>query len=493
MFSELNKIMEQAYEAFLEYQKVSGAEKKEFLYKIAENIENLGDHLLETASEETNLPIVRFQGERGRTCAQLRAFGDLEGEGSWVEAVIDTAIPDRKPLPRPDMRKMMVAMGPVLVFGASNFPLAYSTAGGDTASALAAGCSVVVKGHPSHPKTSALVAGAIIQAVHDCGLPPHTFQHAEGASFEIGKTLTQHPLTAAVGFTGSLSGGRAIFDYAQKREVPIPVFSEMGSTNPVILLKDALMHRAPEMAKAFAGSITVGVGQFCTNPGIMIGIKSSALNHFISLLAIELSMVPAYKMLHEGIHKNYCETLDRILMDKGVETIYHAHESEKMSASPVLARVSADTFLANPDLHHEVFGPFSMMVVCDNRIEMIQVWQKLKGQLTTTIMCTDHDLDVNRDLLDIAKNIAGRIVFNGVPTGVEVSNATVHGGPYPAATDSRFTSVGMEAVKRWVRPICFQDCPDSFLPEELKNQNPLGLMRKINGAYHRNSVDIKLS
>ncbi|MFZ1458051.1 MAG: aldehyde dehydrogenase (NADP(+)) [Saprospiraceae bacterium] len=493
MYSELNKIMEQSYEAFLQYQSVSGAVKKEFLYKIAENIENLGDHLLETASLETNLPIGRFQGERGRTCAQLKAFGDLVAEGSWVEAVVDTTMPDRKPLPKPDMRKMAIAMGPVLVFGASNFPLAYSTAGGDTASALAAGCSVVVKGHPSHPKTSELVAGAITQAVHDCGLHPHTFQHAGGISFEIGRTLTQHPLTAAVGFTGSLTGGRAIFDYAQKREVPIPVFSEMGSTNPVILLKDALVHRAPEMAKAFAGSITVGVGQFCTNPGIMIGVKSSPLNHFISLLAIELSMIPAYKMLHEGIYQNYYAALDKILMDKGVETVYHAQEKEAMSASPVLAKVSGDTFLANPDLHHEVFGPFSMIIVCENRIELMHVWQKLKGQLTTTIMGTDHDLEVNKDLIDIAKNIAGRIVFNGVPTGVEVSNATVHGGPYPAATDSRFTSVGMDAVKRWVRPICYQDCPDALLPEELKNENPLGIMRKTNGAYGRNPVKVELS
>lgn len=489
MHSELNKIMEQAYEAFLEYQKVSGAVKKKFLYQIAENIENLGDKLLATASEETNLPIARFQGERARTCAQLRAFGDLVQEGSWVEAVIDTALPERKPLPKPDMRKMSIGLGPVLVFGASNFPLAYSTAGGDTASALAAGCSVVVKGHPSHPRTSALVAEAITQAVHDLGLHPYTFQHASGSSFEIGKTLTQHPLTAAVGFTGSLSGGRAIFDYAQRRDVPIPVFSEMGSTNPVILLKDALIHRAPEMAKAFAGSITIGVGQFCTNPGIMIGIKSSALNHFVSLLAIELSMIPSYKMLHDGIHKNYYQSLDKILMDKGVETIYHAGETEEMAASPVLTKVSADVFLANPDLHHEVFGPFSMIIVCENRIEMIQVWKKLKGQLTTTIMGTDHDLEINKDLLDIAKNIAGRIVFNGVPTGVEVSHATVHGGPYPAATDSRFTSVGMDAVKRWVRPVCYQDCTDALLPEELKNENVLGILRKINGEFSRNHID----
>ena len=334
----LNKIMEQAHEAFLTYQFASGANKKEFLYQIAENIENLGDKLIETASDESNLPLARFNGERGRTCSQLRAFGDLVKEGSWVEGVIDSGNPERKPLPKPDMRKMAVALGPILVFGASNFPLAYSTAGGDTASALAAGCSVVVKGHPSHPKTSALVAGAIQNAVSQCGLHPYVFQHVQSDSFEIGRILTQHPLTAGVGFTGSLTGGRAIFDYAQQREEPIPVFSEMGSTNPVILLKDLLMHKAPELAKAYASSITIGVGQFCTNPGILIGIKSSVLNHFTSLLALELSLIPPYKMLHEGIYKNYTSGMANVLSCKGVETVYHAHAEGYIKASPVLAR-----------------------------------------------------------------------------------------------------------------------------------------------------------
>jgi NADP-dependent aldehyde dehydrogenase len=485
MINEINIIMEQAQEAFLSYQLVSGKDKKVFLYAIAEEIETLGDSLLETASAETNLPLARFAGERARTCGQLRAFGDLVAEGSWLEAVIDTALPERKPLPKPDMRKISVALGPILVFGASNFPLAYSTAGGDTASALAAGCPVVVKGHPSHPKTSGLVTSAIQKAVKKCGLHPHVFQHIEGDSFEIGKILTQHPLTAGVGFTGSLIGGRAIFDYAQQREIPIPVFSEMGSTNPVLLLKDALNHKAAEYAKSFAGSITIGVGQFCTNPGIMLGIKSSALNHFTSLLALELSMIPAFKMLHEGIHKSYITSLNKVLFDKGVETVYHAHAEGEIVASPVLARVSGNTFLQNPDLHHEIFGPFSLIVVCEHKEQMIEIWKNLKGQLTTTIIGTEQDLQSNKDLIDIARNIAGRIVFNNVPTGVEVSNATVHGGPYPASTDPRFTSVGMDAIKRWVRPICYQDCPDYLLPDEIKDSNPLGILRKVNGEYKR--------
>lgn len=485
MINELNKILVRAYDAFLVYQLTSGLEKKVFLDTIADELEALGDELLQTASEETNLPVARFTGERMRTCSQLRSFGDLVAEGSWVEAVIDTAVPDRKPMPKPDMRKMSIPIGPIVVFGASNFPLAYSTAGGDTASALASGCPVIVKGHPLHPRTSRLVSSAIHRAIEKCSLHPNIFQHIEGDSFEIGKILTQHPLTAGVGFTGSLTGGRAIYNYAQQREVPIPVFSEMGSTNPVILLKDTLNHAAPEIAKAFASSITMGVGQFCTNPGIMLGIKSSALNHFTSLLALELSMTPSYKMLSTSIHQNYNASLDKVLYDKGVETVYHAHASGELQASPVIARVSGTTFLQNPDLHHEVFGPFSLIVVCDNKKQLIDVWQTLKGQLTTTIMGSDQDLDEHKDLINIARNIAGRIVFNGIPTGVEVSNATVHGGQYPATTDSRFTSVGMDAIKRWVRPICWQDCPEVLLPAELKTDNPLGIFRKVNGQFQR--------
>lgn len=488
MINELNKILAQATEAWHNYQYFSGQQKKTFLYAIAEEIENLGDELIQACVMETNLPAVRFVGERARTCGQLRAFGDLVGEGSWVEAVVDTAVKDRKPLPKPDMRKMLVSLGPIVVFGASNFPLAYSTAGGDTASALAAGCPVIVKGHPFHPQTSNLVSGAIQRAADKTGMPPHVFQHVSSASYEVGKILVQHPQTAGVAFTGSLAGGRAIYDYAQQRAVPIPVFTEMGSTNPVIFLKEALRTKSAEYAKMFASSITMGVGQFCTNPGILIGHKSSAFNHFTSLLALELSQIPAYKMLHQGIHKNYNRLLDQVLLEKGVETIYHAHESEDMKASPVLARTDADTFLKNPHLHEEIFGPFSLIVVCNNDAEIMAVRNAVPGQLTTSIIGTEHDFDHHAELIRTARNLAGRIVFNGIPTGVEVSHATVHGGPYPATTDSRFTSVGSDAIKRWARPVCWQDCPDRFLPDELKNVNPLGIMRKLNGDYTREAV-----
>lgn len=489
MINELNKVLEQARDAYLEYQYVPGNRKKAFLYAIAEEIELLGDELLSTCALETNLPVVRFAGERARTCGQLRSFGDLVEEGSWVEAIVDTAQHDRKPLPKPDMRKMLTALGPVVVFGASNFPLAYSTAGGDTASALAAGCPVIVKGHPAHPMTSNLVSSAIIRAAKRTGMPDHVFQHIESPSFEVGKILVQHPETAGVAFTGSLSGGRAIYDYAQQRAAPIPVFTEMGSINPVIFLKEILRTKAAELAKMYAGSITIGVGQFCTNPGILIGQKSSAFNHFTSLLALELSQIPAYSMLHQGIYKNYSELLDTILFEKGVETIYHAHENAPLKASPVLARTSAKVFLQNHHLHEEIFGPFSLIIVCENAAEMMEVRNALKGQLTTTIMGTEQDFDQNQELILSARNIAGRVVFNGIPTGVEVSNATVHGGPYPASTDSRFTSVGMDAIKRWVRPVCWQDCPDRFLPDELKDANPLGILRKVNGQYHRNPLN----
>jgi len=488
MEDHLDALMQESYSAFLTFRHASGEIRKQLLYAIAEELEFLGDVLLNTASHETHLPVARFAGERARTCMQLRAFGDLVAEGSWVEAAIDPRQEDRKPLPKPDMRKMLVPIGPVIVFGASNFPLAYATPGGDTASALAAGNPVVVKAHPAHLRTSKLCADAIQRAVARCGLPAGVFQHVEEADFKTGKYLTCHPLTAAVGFTGSQHGGRAIFDYAMTRDVPIPVFAEMGSTNPVILMKDALKHQAPELARLLASSITMGVGQFCTNPGILLGVRSSSLNHFTHLLALELSAVPSFKMLHPGIHASYLDHTSQALTALGVETVYHAGATGTMEGSPVLARVEASHFIANPTLHHEIFGPFSLIVVCNDYTQLVNVWKVLKGQLTTTFMATDHDLEAAKGMLSDATLIAGRVVFNGAPTGVEVGNATVHGGPYPATTDNRFTSVGMDAIRRWVRPVCLQDCPQELLPPALQDHNPLGILRKINGDYSRDAM-----
>lgn len=481
MLNDIDSVVQNAHDAYLIYRKSSLLDRKKLLYTIAEEIENLGDALIETASKETNLPHVRFVGERLRTCNQLRFYADVMTDGSILEATIDHAQSETTPA-KPDMRKIQMPLGVILVFGASNFPLAYSTAGGDTASALAAGNSIIVKGHPSHPETSRMVASAISTALAKTNMHPNIFQHIEGASLEIGKMLTQHPLISGVGFTGSFNGGKAIYDYAQNREKPIPVFAEMGSTNPVILMREALQHHSPEYAKIFAQSLTMGVGQFCTNPGIMIGLKSSGLNHFISLLALELSMLSSHKMLNDQIHKQFITSIEYALRDPKVETIYKSNKLEDKHAGPVLARVEASHFLGHPSLHEEVFGPFGLVIVCQNIKQMIEVWSVLTGQLTTTIIATENDLISHPEITDHATLIAGRVVFNSAPTGVEVNNAIVHGGPFPSTTDSRFTSVGRDAIKRWLRPVCFQNCPAYALPDGLKDENPYNIPRRINGV-----------
>lgn len=481
----INDIMQQAAAAFALYKKTAADKKAIFLETIADNIEALGDGLLNQAAAETNLPLPRLAGERGRTTMQLRMFAQMLREGSWVEASIDTAIPDKNP-PKPDIRKMLVPLGPVVVFGASNFPFAYSTAGGDTASALAAGCPVVVKAHPAHLQTSVMVYQAIKKAIGECNIPEHVFQHVEDGSFETGKTLVQHPSTAAVGFTGSYAGGRALYDYATARKNPIPVFSEMGSTNPVVFLPDTLAVNTLALAKQYAASVTLGMGQFCTNPGLLLAIDSDALHQFIQAIGDEFAMVTPAKMLHAGIHKAYYEKMLAALGEKGVTLVKQAEKiPQALEALPGIATVDGNTFLANPLLHEEVFGPYSLVVRCKDTDELIAVWRSLTGQLTTTLMGTDKDFAAHSALVDIAVSIAGRVVFNGVPTGVEVCPSMVHGGPSPATTDSRFTAVGSNAVKRWVRPVCFQNCPESLLPDALKTNNPLQLLRRVNNELIR--------
>ncbi len=481
----IDTVMQQAAEAFGTYRKINGEQKAVFLETIAANIEALGDALIQQASIETNLPAARLTGERGRTTMQLRMFAQMLREGSWVEAAIDTAIPDKAP-PRPDLRKMLVPLGPVVVFGASNFPFAYSTAGGDTASALAAGCPVVVKAHPAHLQTSVMVAEAISKAIESCGMPSHTFQHVTDGSFESGKKLVEHPATAAVGFTGSFNGGKALYDYAAARKVPIPVFSEMGSINPVIFLPDTIRTNGEAVAKQYAGSITLGMGQFCTNPGLLIAIEGEGLDHFLSCLGKEMEGVVPAKMLHSGIHKAYGEKLEAALSQKGVAVVSKATAvPAEMEPLPTIATVDAAVFLQDPLLHEEVFGPYSLLVKCKNIGELEAVWKSLAGQLTTTLMGTDKDFEDHPSLLDIATEVAGRIVFNGVPTGVEVCPSMVHSGPYPACTDSRFTAVGINAVKRWVRPVCYQSCPPALLPDALKDGNPLQIWRLVNNEWKR--------
>ncbi len=486
MAQNINEVMQRAQQAALTYRNTSPADIATFLETIASEIENLGEPLVEAAMAEAHLPEGRIKGERGRTCGQLRLFATHVREGSWADAVIDTAMPDRTPFPRADIRRMNRPLGPIVVFGASNFPLAFSTAGGDTASALAAGCPVVIKGHPAHPKTSRMVFGAMQAAAKACGLPAGVVQHVEGSEFAIGQALVQHPATQGVGFTGSFGGGQALMRYAQEREQPIPVFAEMGSVNPVIFLPDTLQANAAQLASQYAGSITLGVGQFCTNPGLLLATESPALGQFEQALGEALSEKAADQMLHEGIKANYQKKLDAVLQEAGVKTVHEpAQDVATLEAPPALASVSGADFLENPKLHEEIFGPFSLLVRCKDMAQLKAVWLAVGGQLTTTIMGSDQDVKDHADLLPIAEQIAGRVIFNSVPTGVEVGHAMVHGGPWPATTDGRFTSVGTSAIQRWLRPVCYQDCPDALLPAALQNSNPLGIWRKVDGEWKK--------
>jgi NADP-dependent aldehyde dehydrogenase len=483
MTTPVSQIMQQAQEAFQLFRQTAPEARAAFLECIADHIENLGDVLIHQAMQETNLPAPRLQGERGRTTMQLRMFASMLREGSWVEATIDTTIPEKYP-PRPDLRKMLIPLGPVVVFGASNFPFAYSTAGGDTASALATGCPVVVKAHPAHLKTSSMVAGAVASAIESCQMPIHSFQHVTDTSFEAGKSLVQDPHTAAVGFTGSFSGGKALFDYAAARPKPIPVFAEMGSVNPVLLLPDAVKENHEALARQYAGSVTLGMGQFCTNPGILIGIQSPELNAFAAVLAEEMNKVNPAPMLHDGILKAYQSRREKALQQKGVQLVSAVSTIKEMPLPvPTLAKTDGANFLAHPSLQEEIFGPYSLLIVCTDMSQLKLVWQTLKGQLTTSLMATDTDLKQYPELLSIAETIAGRVVFNGVPTGVEVCASMVHGGPFPATTDSRFTAVGVQAARRWLRPVSYQNCPEALLPDALKTANPLGIWRLVNQEW----------
>ncbi len=482
----IDKVMEQAQTAFTEYRKVAGTAKTVFLEAIASEIEALGAVLIQQAMEETSLPEARLAGERGRTCNQLRQFSALVKEGSWVDARIDTAIPDRTPLPKPDLRKMLVPLGPVVVFGASNFPFAYSTAGVDTASALAAGCPVILKAHPAHPKTSALVAQAIDRAVEKTSMPKFTFQHVTDTSFESGKALVQHPLTKAVGFTGSLSGGKALYDYASQRPDPIPVFSEMGSVNPIFILPGALKARSGKVAEMIATSITQSMGQFCTKPGLLLGIQGIALSEFAPQLAEKMKGVAPAAMLHPGIAANFKKNRDKALGQKGVAILAETDGRPKENQGiPTLASVSAADFLANPVLFEEVFGPYALLIKADGIKELTDAVHKIQGQLTATIIGEDEELIQYADFIRLVIEKAGRVIINGVPTGVEVCPSMQHGGPFPATTDSRFTSVGTDAIKRFVRPVCFQNFPEVLLPEELKTPNPLEIWRLVNNEWKR--------
>jgi len=483
---QVDSALQEAQIAFLSYKNINGKKRAEFLRAIADEIEALGQELISTAVRETNLPEARIVGERGRTTGHCRMFADLVEQGSWVEARVDTAIPDRTPLPKPDIRKMLVPIGPVVVFGAANFPLAYSTAGGDTASALAVGCPVIVKAHPAHADTSELVAGAIRKAVNKTGMPKGVFQHLHGSGFEVGQALVKHPLTKAVGFTGSLAGGKALFDLACQRTQPIPVFAEMSSINPVVLLPETLNQQAEKTATALVGSITLGVGQFCTNPGLIVAIQNEGLDRFIKSLSEGIKGALPGTMLHQGIADNYNKRLNHSLEQKGVTVEGQSSTNANVSqGKPSVASTQASTFLKNPLLAEEVFGPFSLIIKCKDINELHAVVSHLNGQLTASIFGDEMEITKHSSLVNTLIEKAGRLIVNGVPTGVEVCPSMNHGGPFPATTDSRFTAVGTDAIKRFVRPVAFQNFPNSLLPEELKDKNPLGIWRLFNNEFGR--------
>ncbi len=483
-YNEALKLAEQAFEV---YKKTTPAQRATLLRTIAAEIEALGDELLETASRESNLPLARLTGERGRTCNQLRLFADVVEEGSWVEATIDTALPDRQPLPRPDLRRMLVPLGPVVVFGASNFPLAFSTAGGDSASALASGCTVVYKEHPGHPQTSQLVYKAITKALQKCELPEGVFQHVSGG-VELGQELVKHPATKAVAFTGSFKGGKAIFDMAMQRDIPVPVYAEMGSINPLFILPDKLNQDTEQLARQAAASVLLGSGQFCTCPGLLFVPEADATFNFMEALEEELSQAAPAKMLHEGIAGNYYKGLDKVLKEQGVQAIVQ-QDTDVLEGRAALASTDVAQWLQNPALQEEIFGPFTLVVRYKNAEELLAAARALQGQLTCTLWGTEHELQLQQALAEVLRDKCGRLLFDGVPTGVEVSHAMTHGGPFPATTDSRSTSVGVYAIKRFARPVTYQSAPQALLPQELQNENRTGIWRTINGKFTQSSIN----
>ena len=489
--NEVNAAMELAEVAFDSYRERTNEERAKFLERIADEIMALGDELIARAHLETGLPETRLTGERARTVNQLKLFAQLVREGSWVDARIDTAIPDRQPAPRPDLRRMLIPIGPVIVFGASNFPFAYSVAGGDTASALAAGNPVVVKAHERHPGTSELTAVAIQRAAEVCRLPPGVFSMLHGLGKTVGQALVRHPFARAVGFTGSRPAGRALFDAAAARLDPIPVFAEMSSLNPVFILPEALRERGAKIAEGLKNSVTLGTGQFCTKPGLVFGLQGTEFEQFQQSLAQLLNTVEPTTMLHAGIYDAYHKGLDRVSQTDGVKLFARSEKKSdagKTQGETVLVAADAKTFRNNPELAGEIFGPFSILISALTLAELEDIAQKLEGQLTATVHGTPGDFQKAGNLLRLLERKAGRLILNGFPTGVEVCPAMNHGGPYPATTDVRFTSVGTAAIYRFARPVCYQDFPAALLPPALRNENPLGILRIVNGKLTTDAV-----
>ncbi|UMZ09316.1 aldehyde dehydrogenase (NADP(+)) [Pseudomonas sp. MPFS] len=471
-----------AWSAFDSYRETSLQERAAFLESIAEQIEALGDTLVDRAVAESGLPRPRIQGEVGRTCFQLRTFARTVRTGEWLDVRVDEALPERQPLPRPDLRQRHIALGPVAVFGASNFPLAFSVAGGDTASALAAGCPVIVKAHSAHPGTSELVGQAIQQAVAKHGLAPGVFALLFGSGVEIGTGLVSDPRIKAVGFTGSRSGGIALTQVAQARREPIPVYAEMSSINPVFLFEHALLNRGAALAEGFIASLNQGAGQFCTNPGLVIAIKGPALDAFLATARQAVERSPAQTMLTPGIFKAYRHGLQELASNADARLVGAGLEGTGPNQCQTHLFVTcARDFLEQPALQAEIFGSASLLVECDDIAQARQVAEHLEGQLTATLHLDEADTETARALLATLERKAGRILVNGWPTGVEVCDAMVHGGPFPATSDARSTSVGTAAIARFLRPVCYQNFPDTLLQPAIQQANPLGLCRLVNG------------
>ena len=479
---------EVAYQAFAEYSVLDAAQRAEFLRAIADELLAAGTTLLDRASAETALPIARLESERARTMHQLQLMADVLEEGSWVEARIDTGNSARTPIPKPDLRRMLVPLGPVAVFAASNFPFAYSVVGGDTASAFAAGCTVVCKAHPAHPGTSELTAQALYRAAERCGIPLGVFSMVHGWSHEVGIALVKHPRIQAVGFTGSLRGGRAIYDAAASRNEPIPVYAEMGSVNPVFLLPSAVRERGDAIAQGLAASITQGVGQFCTNPGVVIGVRDASLAKLTLALAERIGAADGGVMLYDGLFQNFQHGVQQSQLEGATVVAQSAATNLPTRAQATLLSVSADQFVADALLRAEMFGPASIVVTADSIADMENVAEHMEGQLTATIHGTDQELSECARLINLLTRKVGRLIFNGYPTGVEVGHAIVHGGPYPASSDSRTTAVGSASISRFARPVCFQNFPQAVLAPELRDRNSRGIWRMINGEQTRTDV-----
>src|SRR5215470_2456254 len=480
---EIEHAVQLAAKAFEVYSRTSGRERGAFLRTIATRIESITSEIVERAAQETALPVARLQGETARTCGQLRLFAQVAEEGSWVNGRIDHADPERKPLPKPDIRSLMRPLGPVVVFGASNFPLAFSVAGGDTASALAGGNTVIVKAHAAHPGTGELVGRAVQESVRECGLPEGVFSLLFGHGSQVGTALMKHPLVRAGGFTGSRTAGRILMDVAASRPEPIPFYAEMSSTNPVFILPGALRERAQNIAAGLHTSFTLGAGQFCTKPGMVFLGQGSDADKFAHKLSELVAGSSHFHLLTEAIHSSYGSAIAKRKADPAVTVLAEKESTgaEGFCAYSAVFETNADKFL-ECDLEAEIFGPTTLLVRHSGREQMLAIARSLEGHLTATIHGTEEDLHEYADLIAVLETKVGRLIFNGFPTGVEVTHAMVHGGPYPSTSDGRSTSVGTQAIFRFCRPVCYQGFPNNALPDELKEGNPLGIWRMVDGS-----------